>query len=92
MRRHARRLTSSRPWKLCTTDNPDHTLEDGTIRGYPQLIDAANALVHAPEQYKTILFDDGQQVRELSDVEQAFVERVASMLGYEVEQLGGNAD
>jgi hypothetical protein len=82
------RRTSLRPYKLIVTDNPDQTLGEGRIRGYRTMLQAANAFVNDPAPYKQIIYDDGQDARELTPPENRLLQLVSGMLGYDVEETG----
>jgi hypothetical protein len=92
-RRSPRRKRASehaqRPYKLITTNDPSLTLGEGNIRHFPTVLAAANALVKAPEPYRQVIYDNGVEARELDQREQALLERVCSMLGYDVEEIDG---
>ncbi len=81
---HARR-----PYKLIVTGNPHQTLGEGRIRHYRTMLAAANAFAKAPESYKQVIYDDGQETRELDEREQRTLEQVCRMLGYDVEEIDG---
>lgn len=76
-----------RPWKVITTSNPDQTLGEGEFRHYRSLLDAANAFAKARAPFQQIVFDDGCDVRFLTDQEQAFLEDVCRIHGYDVEDI-----
>jgi hypothetical protein len=65
------------------------TLGEGNIRHFPTVLAAANALVKAPEPYKQIIYDNGEEARELNEREQQMLEHVCRLLGYEVEEIEG---
>jgi hypothetical protein len=73
----------TKPYKLIVTDDPNLTLGEGRIRHYETMLDAANAFAKAPAPYKAILWDNGHQVRELDEREQALLTHVCELLGYE---------
>jgi hypothetical protein len=74
----------SKPYRLITTDDQTRTLRDGQVSYHTNLLDASNAFVKSAAPYKTIVFDDGCTARELTDTEQAILERVCELLGYEL--------
>ncbi len=87
-RRHARqRSHSPRRWKLIVTDDPTQTLGEGRIRHYPTLVAAANAFANTTEPYRTIIYDDGHNARELNAQEDALLEHVCTMLGIERQDI-----
>jgi hypothetical protein len=88
VRRHSRRLTSTRPWKVIVSHDADRTLEEGDIREYVSLFEASRAFAMANEPLKALIHDDGVQVRELDDRERTFLEAVCAKLGYDIEQVG----
>ncbi len=81
------RRHDSRPYKLVVTSDPNLTLGEGRIRHYPSLLAAANAFVKDPSAYKQIVYDDGHCARELDEREEALLERVCWMLGYELDEI-----
>jgi hypothetical protein len=79
----------SRPWRLITTDDPDKTFGQARQTRYPTLLAAANARLNATDPYTAIIYDDGDEARELTDQEERFVEAVAAKLGYDIEHIDG---
>jgi hypothetical protein len=73
------------PWRVIATDNPDDTLGEGGQTRHPTLLEAANAFVRHPSTYKTVIFDDGDESRELTAQEETLVHNLAAKLGYDVE-------
>ena len=84
----ARTAFAARPYRLITTDDPCKTLGQGEVRHFARILDAANALVKAPEPFKTVIYDDGCTARELNRDEQWMLESVCRILGYDVEETG----
>jgi hypothetical protein len=80
---------NSKPYRLCSTDDPNLTLGEGPIRHYGSMLEAANAFVRDPVPYKQVIYDDGCQARELNDCEQQQLEHVCGMLGYDLEEIEG---
>lgn len=84
---------ASGPYRLLTTEDPNRTFgeadEAGDVRHYATMIEAANAFVKATEAYKTVVFDDGCQARELNQHERRLLANVCAKLGYEVEEVEG---
>jgi hypothetical protein len=74
----------SKPYRLIVTNDPTNSLRDGHTSYHRDLLDASNAFVKSNAPYKTIVFDDGCTARELTDTEQANLERVCEKLGVEV--------
>lgn len=83
------RAHDRRPYKLIVTDDPTRTLGECPTRHYRTLLDAANAFVKTREPYRQILYDIGHEARELNEREQALLDRVCHMLGFDVEQIDG---
>jgi hypothetical protein len=79
---------ADRPYRLITTDDPCRTLAQGEVRYFASMIDAANAFVKATEPFKTVIYDDGCEARELNRDEQRLLENVCAKLGYDVEAIG----
>lgn len=79
----------TKPYKLLVTDDPEQTLGEGRMRHYSTMLEAANAFVKAAKDwpYRQIVYDDGCEVRELSEREHRLLEHVCSMLGYELEEV-----
>jgi 5-methylcytosine-specific restriction endonuclease McrA len=73
-------------WKVITSDTPDKTLAEGTIRHYSSLVAAATALAKSTQPYGQIIRDTGHEARELNDRERAFVEHVCDQLGMDVSE------
>lgn len=76
-------------YKLITTDDPCQTLGQGEVRSYATMIEAANAFAKAEAPYKTVVFDDGREARELTDDEERLLVNVCAKLGYDVEEVRG---
>jgi hypothetical protein len=80
-------------WRLLTTTDPDRTFGDaveaGDVRHFPTLIDAANAFAKSEAPFKTVVFDDGCQARELTDDEDRLLANVCATLGYDVQEVPG---
>ena len=74
-------------YRLITTDDPCRTLGEGEVRYFASMIEAANAFVKVAEPFKTIIYDDGCQARELNRNEQRLLENVCAKLGYDLEDL-----
>ncbi len=77
-----------RPWKLITTTDPDQMLGDGEFRHFGSLLAAANAFAKDTTPYKTIVFDDGCVVRELTPVEERHLGDVCALHGFDVDRVG----
>ena len=75
----------NRPYRLITTDDPCKTLGQGDVRYFARIIDAANAFAKAEEPFKTVIYDDGCEARDLNRNEQWMLESVCGLLGYDVE-------
>jgi hypothetical protein len=86
-RRHAGQ--HQKPYVIITTTNPDVTLEQGVKRRYKTFIEACNGFAHSTAPYRTILHDDGCEVRELDQREEAMLERACELLGQETERIDG---
>jgi len=56
-----------KPYRLIVTHDPDQTFGQGEMRYYQSLIEATNAFVKAREPFKTVIFDDGHEARELNN-------------------------
>jgi hypothetical protein len=82
LRQLARSLEASPP------DDPCKTLGQGEVRHYARIIDAANAFAKAEEPFKTVIYDDGCEARELNRDEQWMLESVCRILGFDVEEVG----
>jgi hypothetical protein len=78
-----------KPYKLIETADPNLTLGEGDITHHPSMIAAANAFAHSTAPYKQVIYDNGHIARELNKREQALLERVCELLGYEIEQVNG---
>jgi hypothetical protein len=74
---------AGRPYRLIVSDDPCKTLEQGEVRYFVRIIDAANAFAKADEPFKTVIYDDGCTARELNRNEQWMLESVCRILGYE---------
>ncbi len=74
-------------YRLITTDDPCRTLGEGEKRDFATMIEAANAFVKVAAPFKTIIYDDGHQARELNRNEQRLLENVCAKLGYDLEDL-----
>jgi hypothetical protein len=82
---------ADRPYRLIVSDSACKTLAQGEVRCFARLIDAANAFVKAPEPYKQIVYDDGCEARHLNRDEQWMLESVCGFLGYDVDEIAGDA-
>lgn len=82
---------NGRPYRLITTDDPCKTLGQGEMRHFARIIDAANAFAKAEEPFKTVIYDDGCEARELNRNEQWMLESVCRILGYDVEDYRAEA-
>ncbi len=71
------------------TDDPNLTLGEGKIRHFPTMLAVANAFANAPEPFKQVIYDDGQEARELDQREQRMLEAVRQMLGYDLKEIEG---
>ena len=84
---------SDRPYRLLTTDDPDRTfgeaLEAGDVTCHPTMLDAANGFVKAERRYRTVVYDDGCEARELTADEQRLLENVCAKLGHELVEVDG---
>lgn len=81
-----RRAACASPYVLLTADSEAEA--DAGVPAHShhsQFVDAINAFVHNPAPYKTIVYDDGHQVRDLNAREEALLKHACSMLGVEVE-------
>jgi hypothetical protein len=80
-------------WRLLTTTDPDRTFGDaveaGDVRHFPTLIEAANAFAKSEAPFKTVVYDDGHQARDLTDDEERLLAAVCAKLGLEVEGVEG---
>ena len=76
------------PYRLITTDDPNRTFGEGDMRYFGSMLDAANAFAKATEPYKTVIYDDGCEARELNRDEQRLLEHVCRMLGFDVAEVG----
>ncbi len=79
------KLNSASPYRLIVTDDPCKTLGQGEVRYFARIIDAANAFAKAEEPFKTVIYDDGCEARELNRDESWMVETVCGILGFDVE-------
>lgn len=81
------------PYRLLTTHDPARTLgeasEAGDVRYFATMIEAANALANTEAPFKTVIFDDGHQARDLTADEGRLLEAVCAKLGYDVEEVAG---
>lgn len=80
-------LGQQRPWTLIESDDPAITLGEGTFSDWPTLLAAAGAFARSPHQFKQILWDDDETVRELDDQEQATLAMMCSLYGLDVEDV-----
>jgi hypothetical protein len=76
-----------KPWKLITSNDPDTELDDGHVTHHGTLIEACNAFQKTPAPYRTIIYDDGHQVRELDERERRLLENVCTVFGLEIEDV-----
>jgi hypothetical protein len=79
----------AREWRLLTTDDPSRTLGEGEVSYFGTLIEAANAFAKSEAPFKTVVFDDGCQARELNHDEERLLEHVCAKLGFDVEEVQG---
>lgn len=80
-------LGQQRPWTLVESDDPTIPLGEGTFSDWPTLLAAAGAFARSPHQFKQILWDDDETVRELDDQEQATLAMICSLYGLDVEDV-----
>ena len=74
-------------YRLITTDDPAHMFREGEVRFFDSMLDAANAFATETAPYKTVLYDDGCQARELDGREQRLLEKVCDLHGLEIGEL-----
>ena len=81
------------PYRLISTDDPASTLGEAVDAGYvtyhPTILDAANAFAKAEAPFKTVVFDDGCEARDLTANEERLLANVCAKLGLEVEEVEG---
>jgi hypothetical protein len=81
------------PYRLLTTQDPDRTFGDaveaGGVRYFPTLIEVANAFAKSEAPFKTVLYDDGHEARELTADEDRLLAAVCSKLGLDVQEVEG---
>ena len=77
------------PYRLIVTDDPCKTLGQSEVRYFGSMLDAANAFVKAAEPFKTVVYDDGCQVRHLNGDELRLLENVCNKLGHDLEAVEG---
>lgn len=67
------------PYRLIPTDDPKRTLGEavdaGGVRYFPTLIAAANAFAKSEAPFKTVVYDDGHQARDLTDDDDGYSKR-----------------
>ena len=80
-------LGQQRPWTLIESDDASLTLEQGTMSDWPTLITAAGAFARSTHEYRQILFDDDETVRELDDHEQEVITMMCAMYGLDIENV-----
>ncbi len=82
---------SDRPYRVLRTSDPERTfaeaLDAGDVTYHPTMLAAANAFVKATEPFKTVIFDDGCEARELTADEQRLLENVCAKLGHELGEV-----
>jgi 5-methylcytosine-specific restriction endonuclease McrA len=80
------------PYRVLSTEDPNRTLgeavEAGDVRYFPTLIEAANAFAKSEAPFKTVVFDDGHQARDLTATEERLLANVCAKLGLEVGEVG----
>jgi tetraacyldisaccharide-1-P 4'-kinase len=77
-----------KPYRLLSTDDPDRTYGEADATYHATMIEAASAFVQSDALFKTVVYDDGHQARELTDDEERLLVNVATMLGHTVEDAG----
>ena len=80
---------ADRPYRLIVTDNPDQMLGKGQMTHFATCLEACNAFVKHPAQYKTIVYDNGHEARELDQREERMLAAVCEKLGLEIEDVNG---
>jgi len=81
-----------RPYRLLSTDDPDRTLGEalaaGDVTYHATILDAAHAFAKSADPYRTVIYDDGCQARDLNRDEERLLENVCAKLGFDVEEVG----
>ncbi len=81
------------PYRLISTEDPARTLGEavdaGNVRYFRTILDAANAFAKSEAPFKTVVYDDGHQARDLTADEERLVENVCLKLGLEVGEVQG---
>jgi hypothetical protein len=80
-------------YRLISTNDPHRTLGEavdaGDVTYHPTILDAANAFAKSEAPFRTVVYDDGCEARDLTADEERLLENVCTKLGLEVGEVRG---